>query len=398
MDLKKIGMFLKELRKQKGITQEEFAEHLNVSSRSVSRWETGNNMPDISLLVDIADFYGVDVREIIEGERKSGMNEEVREVADKMADYAGEEKGRLFKWVRVISLIGTVLLTLAVVFQCINYEANILRSGAIALSFLGLIAFAITTLYANGVLGKLVKKKAFTIAVRVAVLVLVLISVRFIIMVTFVVGLAAYDSAKPFEKITGIENYNKEFLLDQYGSDLDSGMFIFPDDTSNAITSEYESAFKTGMFGSDGRIFLTATYSPDDFVKEVERLSCITCTVFATKWEDSDYHVSDILYDTDTYNYPAYVAVDGFKSVYEYALIDDDNNRIIYVLLSYPDIANDAGLTAYMDYLKKDKDAYKRKEGSSLNCFSVYTFRFVEGVWSGYSPEDEGREPKGNLR
>ena len=53
MNQKKIGSFLKELRKEKGITQEEFAENLNVSGRTVSRWETGVNMPDISLLVDI---------------------------------------------------------------------------------------------------------------------------------------------------------------------------------------------------------------------------------------------------------------------------------------------------------------------------------------------------------
>ena len=78
MDQSKIGQFLKQLRKEKGITQEEFAEKIGVSGRTVSRWETGSNMPDISLLVDIADFYDVDVREIIEGEKKSEMmNEEI---------------------------------------------------------------------------------------------------------------------------------------------------------------------------------------------------------------------------------------------------------------------------------------------------------------------------------
>ena len=88
MDQKKTGEFLKELRTKKQMTQEQVAEKFNVSSRTVSRWETGRNMPDISLLTEIADFYDVDVREIIEGERKSEMmDKEVRDVATKMADF-----------------------------------------------------------------------------------------------------------------------------------------------------------------------------------------------------------------------------------------------------------------------------------------------------------------------
>lgn len=59
MDQVKIGNFLKKLRKEKGITQERLAEILNVSGRTVSRWENGNNMPDISILVDIADYYDI---------------------------------------------------------------------------------------------------------------------------------------------------------------------------------------------------------------------------------------------------------------------------------------------------------------------------------------------------
>ena len=50
---------MKELRKEMGITQEEFAEKLDVSSRTISRWETGANMPDISLLVNIAEIFNV---------------------------------------------------------------------------------------------------------------------------------------------------------------------------------------------------------------------------------------------------------------------------------------------------------------------------------------------------
>ena len=89
----KIGSFIRELRKEQGITQEQLAEQFNVSARTISRWETGHNMPDISLLVEISEFFDVSIPEIINGERKSeNMNEEVKEVAEKLSDYAGEEK------------------------------------------------------------------------------------------------------------------------------------------------------------------------------------------------------------------------------------------------------------------------------------------------------------------
>ena len=92
MDQKKIGIFLKELRKEKNITQEALAEKLNVSNRTVSRWETGNNMPDISLLVELSEFYHVSIPEIIDGERKSEkMNQETRDTAVKMAEYSKNE-------------------------------------------------------------------------------------------------------------------------------------------------------------------------------------------------------------------------------------------------------------------------------------------------------------------
>lgn len=107
MDQTKTGTFLKTLRKEKNLTQEQLAEQLGVSGRTVSRWETGSNMPDISLLVEIAEFYDISVTELIDGERRSGnMNEEAREVADKMADYAGTEKTTIIRNIRNHSLLG----------------------------------------------------------------------------------------------------------------------------------------------------------------------------------------------------------------------------------------------------------------------------------------------------
>lgn len=92
MNQKKVGLFLKTLRKEKNITQEVLAEVLNVSSRTVSRWETGSNMPDITLLVELSEFYQVSIPELIDGERKSEkMVEETKDTAIKMAEYSKNE-------------------------------------------------------------------------------------------------------------------------------------------------------------------------------------------------------------------------------------------------------------------------------------------------------------------
>lgn len=49
MNQQKTGQLLKELRKEKNLTQEQLAEQFHISSRSVSRWETGANLPDLSI-------------------------------------------------------------------------------------------------------------------------------------------------------------------------------------------------------------------------------------------------------------------------------------------------------------------------------------------------------------
>ena len=93
MDMKKIGSFLKALRKEKGLTQEQLAEKLGVAGRTVSRWETASNMPDLSILIQLAEFYDIEVGEILDGERKDkAMDKEVKETLNKIADYSNDEK------------------------------------------------------------------------------------------------------------------------------------------------------------------------------------------------------------------------------------------------------------------------------------------------------------------
>ena len=163
MNQKKIGSFLKELRKEKGITQEEFAENLNVSGRTVSRWETGVNMPDISLLVDIAEFFNVSIPEIINGERKSEiMEKEVKKVAEAMSNYAGAEKSVILKRVKLISIIGLISLVIGLVMEAINYDSMIPIYECMKETCLGFGVGALATmvLYTKGILEKIKNRKS----------------------------------------------------------------------------------------------------------------------------------------------------------------------------------------------------------------------------------------------
>lgn len=116
MDQVKIGNFLKMLRNEKKLTQEQLAEKFNVSNRTVSRWENGNNMPDLSILTELADFYDVDIREIIDGERKSEkMNNDTKDLLNKVAKYSDDEK-KLLKKKMIDMSLGTLLILLFYIF------------------------------------------------------------------------------------------------------------------------------------------------------------------------------------------------------------------------------------------------------------------------------------------
>ena len=120
---------MQELRKEKSLTQEQLAEQVGVSRRTVSRWETGSNMPDLDILIELSDFYGVELRELLNGERRNGqMNEVMKETVLQVADYSNEEKARLLRrmhWLFVAGLIGFVaffIITVAGLNKISPYE------------------------------------------------------------------------------------------------------------------------------------------------------------------------------------------------------------------------------------------------------------------------------------
>lgn len=150
MDQKKIGSFLKELRNGRTMTQQQFAEEIGVSNRTISRWETGSNMPDLDILIEIADYYEVEIREILDGERKSEiMNKELKETVIKVADYSNEEKIRITKRMHILFLIGLASFVVYMVLDIMGLtdsgSTEMIASVSLGFSFSMLIVGAIYT-------------------------------------------------------------------------------------------------------------------------------------------------------------------------------------------------------------------------------------------------------------
>lgn len=120
MNQKDIGSFIKTLRVGKKLTQAELAEIMGVSDKTVSRRERGSNMPDIGMVIELAEFYDVSIKEILKG-KKGGenMDKDAKETAIIVADYENSEKKKLLKlqqvfaWAGLIGIIAHLFLNIS---------------------------------------------------------------------------------------------------------------------------------------------------------------------------------------------------------------------------------------------------------------------------------------------
>lgn len=78
MNQKEIGKFISLCRKEKGLTQMQLAEKLNITNRAVSKWETGKSVPDASIMLDLCEILDISVNELLSGERISMENYQKR--------------------------------------------------------------------------------------------------------------------------------------------------------------------------------------------------------------------------------------------------------------------------------------------------------------------------------
>jgi len=159
MDTKKIGAFLKQCRKEKNLTQEQLAEKFEVSARAVSRWETGINMPDLSILVQLAKYYDVEIRELLDGERSQTMNKEMKETLDKVAVYEEWVKQKALKAGNVAFASMFVISVLAIIIQMLLTVDIRLILGETVAALVGGILYASIMVH-NGIWDKCLPKSA----------------------------------------------------------------------------------------------------------------------------------------------------------------------------------------------------------------------------------------------
>ena len=186
MDPIRIGAFLKELRKERNMTQEAIAGKFGVTQRSVSRWENGTTMPDISILIELADYYDIDIRDLLRGERKSeNMDTDMKETLEMVAEYTEADKAKILKRVYVCGQ-GTLIAAVALfIVYFISYFTNNLVLTPIAL-IIACGIFGLNSMLAGLQLkGKMSKEKKKKL-LRITIIIWVVVAVLLVIFFTFI--------------------------------------------------------------------------------------------------------------------------------------------------------------------------------------------------------------------
>ena len=118
MDKEKIGLFIKELRKEKNQTQRELAEKIHVTDKAVSKWERGLSIPDVAILPDLAKELDISIHELLQGERNTSERIETVQAETLLADtvrtvnVAQKKKVRI--WKSVLFIQGILFLILLI--------------------------------------------------------------------------------------------------------------------------------------------------------------------------------------------------------------------------------------------------------------------------------------------
>lgn len=139
MDQVKIGGFIKAVRKEKGLTQHELAEKLFISDKTVSKWETGNGLPDVTLMLPLCKILGISVNELLSGERLDG--DQYYQKAEEIILTLMEERKREKKKLIISIIVGLTVMISAFTLLFVGALADLSETTRIVLIVMGFIVF-----------------------------------------------------------------------------------------------------------------------------------------------------------------------------------------------------------------------------------------------------------------
>ena len=119
MDQTKIGKFILDCRKEKGLTQEQLAEKIGVTSKSISRWENGNTMPDYSLLKDLCNELDITVNELLSGE-KIKKNDYLNKSEENLVNL----RKQIDKRKKILTIISYIITSIIIIAFILNIILN----------------------------------------------------------------------------------------------------------------------------------------------------------------------------------------------------------------------------------------------------------------------------------
>ena len=125
MDKEKTGQLITELRKEKGLTQKQLADALNVTDKAVSKWERGLSFPDISMLEPLSELLDVSIMELLAGKRQDGdepmSREEAQDLINASVELSDEEIRHKKERSRFI-----IIILIVFVLLCISLTLNVI--------------------------------------------------------------------------------------------------------------------------------------------------------------------------------------------------------------------------------------------------------------------------------
>ena len=174
MDYFKIGIFLQTLRKEKGLTQLELADILNVSNKTVSKWECGDSLPEIPMLKTLADFYDLTIDEILNGERKQNK------IINKVNNENNTKSNKYTLWMIISFSVLFLGYLLTYIIGYTTYDRDLSTWISILVYFISIVVFILGNYFSNNKESTKNNKKYFVTHIYISILLFfVIVSILF---------------------------------------------------------------------------------------------------------------------------------------------------------------------------------------------------------------------------